>query len=282
MSRSSEISASKRLRSSGRTRTRCAEAATSRCMTGEASKSGGDHVGQGVDGLPVSEPFDVSRVVRPGVPHHEHRGRVETLDQQPHLLVDRQVERSAHAPHALIAEPAFGGPEQRREGLCAVLGVQHPEEAGCVGVALEMQRVDLRADPPDRSAAAPGDPRLPPGVLEVRIAAGRQMEAALDDERLDPGRVGCEDPAGHLDEAIQAGPAFDGNDAQAVPARGWGAWEPSNRAGRPTRAPDWPPWARRMPGAHRGTGRPERRHTGAVASLSYKRPRDAVPTEALT
>ena len=86
-------------------------------------------------------------------------------------------------------------PKQRGEGLRAVLGVQHPEESGGVGVALEVQRVDLRADPPDRLAAAPGDPRLPSGVLEVRIAPGDKMQAPLEDERLDPGRVGFENPA---------------------------------------------------------------------------------------
>ena len=214
------------------------------------------------------------------MPHHEHRRRVETLDQEPHLLVDRQVERSAHAPHALLAQPAFGGPEQRREGFRAVLGVQHPEETGGVGVALEMQRVDLRADPPDRLAAAPGDPRLPSGVLEVRIAPGRQMEAALEDERLDPGRVGFENPAGHRDEAIQRGAAVDGDDAKRC-RRGVGG-HGSHRTGHGGRSA-----ARigllgaRMPGA---IVAPAGRAPAAVAvaALSYRPARAAVPAEALT
>ena len=85
-------------------------------------------------------------------------------------------------------------PSSAAKVSCAVLGVQHPEEARGVGVALEMQRVDLRADPPDRLArrARRSTPAI--GRAGSTDCSGRQVEAALDDERLDPCRVGREDP----------------------------------------------------------------------------------------
>jgi hypothetical protein len=134
-------------------------------------------------------------------------------DQHAHLLVDRQVERSTDASHPL-AQPLFGGREQRREGFLPILRVQHPEASRCVAVAFEMQRVGLGTDPPDRFAPAPGDPCLPSGVLEIGIALRGQMKAPLEEERRDPGRVGCEDPAGHANEPIQCGPTLDREDAK--------------------------------------------------------------------
>ena len=171
MSRNSAISSSKRFRSSGRTRTRFAAAATSRAMMGDGSKSDVDLVGERVDGLPVTLRLDARRVVGPGVSHHEDRRRVETLDQEPRFLVDRQAERAADAPHPLLAQPLLRGSEERGERVRAIFRIEHPEEAGGIGIALEVQRVDLRADPPDGLAPAPGDPRLPSRVLEVGIAA---------------------------------------------------------------------------------------------------------------
>ena len=118
--------------------------------------------------------------------HHEEWGGVETVHQDPHFLVDRQVERTAYPPHTLLAQPSFGGPEQRRESFLAVFGVQHAEKPGGIAIALEMQVVDLGTDPSDRLARAPGRPCLPSGVLEVWVATGRQVQAALKGQRLDP------------------------------------------------------------------------------------------------
>ena len=104
-------------------------------------------------------------------------------------LIDRlNGPRTRRMP--LLAQPLLGGREQRREGFLPVLRVEHPEEARRVVVAFEMQRVDLRADPPDRLLPAPGDPCLPSGVLEVGVAPGRQMEAPFDERAAGsmPGR----------------------------------------------------------------------------------------------
>jgi len=102
-------------------------------------------------------------------------------------------------------------------------------------------------------------------MLEIRIAPGRQMEAALDDERLDPGRVGFENPAGYLDEAIQVGPALDGNDRKRF-QQGVGGHGSIERRG--------------AAGASVNGGRPAEPHAGQTAS-SYKPRGVAAPVAAL-
>src|SRR6266567_8298936 len=71
-----------------------------------------------------------------------------------------------------------------------------------------METIDLRADPPDGTIAAPRNPIIGLGMLEKRIAAPIQELAYFVLERRDPARVVSVDVIWHAQEAseVAAGP----------------------------------------------------------------------------
>ena len=73
--------------------------------------------------------------------HHHRRRGVEPVDQQPALVVDRKRERAGGTAHAAGLQPGLGRPDQCREHLGIVLGLDEAELAGGVVVALEMRRL---------------------------------------------------------------------------------------------------------------------------------------------
>ena len=185
-------------------------------MTGDGSKSDVDPVGERVDGLAVTLRLDARRVVRPRMSHHEHRRRVEAFDQEPRFLVDRQAERAADAPHSLLAKPLLRGRRRARAKVsCAILRIEHPEESRGVGVALEVQRVDLRADPADglaararRSTPANGRAGSTDYASATGAGAARAMSGAI--------QAGSDSKIlqRHADEPVERRVAVDGGDAE--------------------------------------------------------------------
>ena len=87
-----------------------------------------------------------------------------------------------------LAQPVFGGGDQRRRGL-AVERLEHAPMAEALFPMLLDQIVDLRADPADDLAAAFGQPQLRAGMLEPRVFARGEQAHDLGLERRHPGGV---------------------------------------------------------------------------------------------
>ena len=159
-------------------------------------------VGDQVLGLGVAEGLDSPCGVARIVTHHHHRRRVEAIDQQTRLFIDRQVERTKDASFATSREPALSGGEQGCKHLAIIFGGNHPE-VPLLGIG--HQRVDLRTDAPDVATVSTRQPELRRGVLEIRVLGWRQRFAAFQHERRDVARVGLVKPPRQLDESVQFG-----------------------------------------------------------------------------
>ncbi len=120
--------------------------------------------------------------------HHHVGWAVEAFDQQAGFLVDVEVEWPARAAHAVVAQPAFGVLEQGVEDLGPVRRLDRAEEAGGILVAIEVQLVDLGADPADRLTIGAGQPGAPAGMAKERIAL-RQCLPPLHVQGRDPVRI---------------------------------------------------------------------------------------------
>jgi hypothetical protein len=164
-------------------------------------------------GFPIAELLEPPCGVGQVEPHHQHRRRIETLDQEAAFLVDRQVERPQHALHAARAQPVLSDIEQGAKDGGVVLGVEHAEMAGGVLVLLEIEPVDLRADPADRLALAIGEPIPALGMLKIGVFVEAQALAALHQERRHIARAVAIEVVRQPDERIQLAPPIDGLDA---------------------------------------------------------------------
>ena len=127
-------------------------------------------------------------VVRARVAHHDRGRRVETLDQQPALLVDREIQRSAHTTGTVAAQPRRRRVQQCRDHGRVVLGLDQPEGSAHVVVVLLLQAVELGADPAHRTSLRIRHPGLRAGVLQEGIASPQAL-AQFHLERRDPVRI---------------------------------------------------------------------------------------------
>ena len=97
----------------------------------------------------------------------------------------------------------LGGRQQRLGRLRIVLALEEAEHAPLVMLELVEVTVDVRGDPPNRPAVAPGQEILGLGVLEERVALTVEEALALEQQRGNPvGLVTIEAPR-QLDERIQ-------------------------------------------------------------------------------
>ena len=115
--------------------------------------------------------------------------RVEAVDQQSGLVVDRQAERSANDQHAVAAKELFGGVEQRIERGRVVDRVDETEKAAGVVELPDMRGLDRRDDPADRLAVPERDERLHDVLAAERRPAWAEDHPDLGVERLDPARI---------------------------------------------------------------------------------------------
>ena len=111
--------------------------------------------------------------------------------------------------HASRAEPILGGLEQGGEYLGVVLGLEEAEVAGGVGVPLEMQVIDLGADPADRAPVAEGEPVGDLGVIEPGVLLRIQVFEALEHQRLNPVPVAGMKPRRQQQEPLQGSAILD-------------------------------------------------------------------------
>ena len=147
---------------------------------------------------------------------------IEAIDQKAAFLVDREIEGAARPLHAVLPEPALRGVEQRVENRLIVLGVEQAEMAGVVAVALEVQPIDLRADPPDRPSVPKGQPvpavRMPVIGVLLRV----QGLVALDGERRHVAGSPAIEPVRQIDERRKVGAPGHRPDVEGAARRALG------------------------------------------------------------
>ena len=140
-------------------------------------------------GLAEAVVFDQPRVIRRVVGHHERRRRIEALDQQAQLVVQRRVGRPAQLVDALLGEPAAHGVEQAVGRLLIVDAVEETEEPAAFVVVDVVALVQNGGDPAADLPAAIGQERLDrvPRVEWVRLVADQLFLAAA--QGRDPVRI---------------------------------------------------------------------------------------------
>ena len=143
-------------------------------------------VGDQVARLPVALLLDPRAVVARHVAHHQIRRRLEAVDQEAGLVVDREENGpvARRMPRALSHASAASNRAAKTSGSSSAF--EEAEMAGGVGVALEMQPIDLGADPPDRALAAECQPVGDLGMLEIGVLLGVEVLQALEHQRLHP------------------------------------------------------------------------------------------------
>ena len=134
--------------------------------------------------------------------HHEERGRVEALDEETALVIERGIGWTTDRGHPLGVEPVPGGSEQPPSRRGVVVALEKTEKPTVLSVALDMPGVDDAGDPPDIDPAARGNeaPRLRPLVEGM----GAEVEELLlgHDQGGHPAGVFAVDPPGKTDETL--------------------------------------------------------------------------------
>ena len=152
----------------------------------------------------LAESVGLDQLSIPGtvVRHHEKRSRVETLDEQAALIVERGIRRPADRRHALRVEPVLRSIEQAAGSVCVVVALEEAEEAPLLLVALDVAGVHDRRDPADIAAIPRGEerPALRPVIERVRPEAEQLL--LRHDQRRHPARVVPVDPPRQLDEPL--------------------------------------------------------------------------------
>ena len=97
--------------------------------------------------------------------HHNVRWCREPLNQQPHLVIDVQIERPPDLAHTFRSQPILGGNQQRRN-YRRIRSLQHTKIAHFVVVLLQVHLINLSGDAPLLVAAQ--DWLRAEGMREVR------------------------------------------------------------------------------------------------------------------
>ena len=144
---------------------------------------------------------------------------IEAVHQKAAFFVDREVEGAAHPLHTALFEPGLGSAEQVIEHGLIVFGVQKPEMADIVLVALLVQPIDLRTDPSHRPGVPKRQPILALRMLEIGVLLGVQGFVAFDVERRRVALPTSIEPIGQIDERLQAGPIRHRSDVEGAVGR---------------------------------------------------------------
>ena len=129
---------------------------------------------------------------------------LEALDQQAALVVGGEVHRADHAVAPPLAQPGLGGREQGvRRPRWSSSHSKKPNRPQSLSWNSLKPAVDVRGDPPDRLAVAPGQEVLGLRVQEEGVVLAVQMPLALRDQGRHPAGLVTIKPPGELDEAHQ-------------------------------------------------------------------------------
>ena len=135
----------------------------------------------------------------------DHVVNKKAVDQQARLVPQGKTHRPDGALHALGAQPALRGFQQRVEDVLVVNRLDEAEMAGGVAITLLMQPVHLGGDAPHHFAAPLGDEEFGLGVLEIGIVLGVEVEAPLQQQRRHPVGVIGIDAIGQVVEGAPVG-----------------------------------------------------------------------------
>ena len=146
---------------------------------------------EGVQVLRLAEAvvLDQPRVVRRVVGHHERRRRIEAVDQQAQLVIQRRIGRPAQLVDVLVGEPLPHGVEQPVGRFLIVAAIEEAEEAAAFVVVHDVALVENRRDPPADFVAAQGQKRLDriPRVERMRLVADHLLLVGA--QRRNPVRI---------------------------------------------------------------------------------------------
>ena len=142
----------------------------------------------------------------------DHRRLVVALDEDPALVVHREVHRAEDALTTAGADPIRGRVEQRVRGLGVVRHLEEAEEPVRAALVFVPAAVDVRRDPADGLAVALGKEVLGLRVLEPRVLLAVEEGAALEAKRRHPLRIVLAQAERHVDEGVQVLAPGDGAD----------------------------------------------------------------------
>ena len=112
-----------------------------------------------------------------------------TGDEQPDLIVGREVRRTDHAITTPLAQPPPGRVKQSARRLGIVLALKPPEQAPVVVLELVEVVIDVGTDPSHRPSVAVGQEVLGAGVLEPGVLALIEPFLQVHQQRRHPARL---------------------------------------------------------------------------------------------
>src|SRR3989454_4168821 len=150
------------------------------------------------------------------VRHHDGGRSVEPLDQQPTIVVDRWVHRSAHHPEVLAREPTGGRVEQGIRHRLLVHALEEAVEPHAVPVLAGMRVILDGRDAADRAAVPLGDEVAGFGMFEEGILARCEEGPDVHPQLRHPERVAAVQVVRKADEPLQTAPVRHGHDLRSA------------------------------------------------------------------
>src|SRR6184192_889146 len=155
-------------------------------------------------------------VVRGVVRHHDGGRGIEPVDQQPTIVVDRRVHRSAHHPEVLPREPPGGRVEQGIRHRLLVHALEEAIESHPIAMLAVMGVVLDGRDAADWAAVPDGEEILRFGVLEEGILARREEGPDVHPQLRHPQWVAAVQVVRKADEPLQTAPVGHGHDLRSA------------------------------------------------------------------
>ena len=160
--------------------------------------------------------LDAGGVIGEAMAHHHVGRRIEAIDEEAHLVVDRKAEGPLDAGHATRFQPLAGGVKQGGKHRRLVGRFEKAKLAGPVPMTFKTQMVDLGGDAAHRLAVTLGQEKLHLGVLEIRVFFGIEVFEALKIERRHPVGVISIDVEGHIEKGALVVLGGDGPDGDWI------------------------------------------------------------------
>jgi hypothetical protein len=150
------------------------------------------------------------------VRHHERRRGVETLDQQPTLVIHRKRRGTTKHIMPLVPAPFCRGPEQSIGDALVIDGLEETEKAYPIAVSLVVEPVADSRNPTHNLIVPLGDEVLGLGVLEKRVPGARKEGGYVPTQRRDPERVPRMESVRKIDEPLEISSLARRSDAHAI------------------------------------------------------------------
>src|SRR4030043_1213818 len=138
--------------------------------------------------------FDQLWVVRRVVGHHQGRRIIESLNEQPHLVIAGRVERASHEGHPLLVNPRLHGRKEGCRGLRIVSAFEKSPNAHLFVVELVIMTIYDARNPSHRLRTTSGQKEDAFGKLPERVSAGIQQPVNLLLKGGNPVGVSALDP----------------------------------------------------------------------------------------